>query len=108
MICNSCRKNKAVYDDYYGYLPCEDCRKKQENLKRPGKVPEFTSDSIKEGRKAYFDDYHPAHRKGIASREFREQYGEKAMKRQGFTDKEIKNAKYVWKNGDDSYYNDNN
>jgi len=106
MICPVCKVNPAEKHPYYGYIPCKPCQDRQARLKKPDKLPEFTSDSIKEGRKANFDDIHGAHRKGVPSREFRDRWGEEAMKRQGFTDKEIKNAQYVW--GDDKYYQDGN
>ena len=103
MICNSCHKNNAIYDTYYGWLPCKDCQNRQAGLKKPsGDIPEFEGDSISEQRKACLGDIEPAHRKGVPSKEFRDRWGVKAMKRQGFTDKEIKNAKNVW--DDNSYY----
>ena len=107
-MCIRCGKNESIYDPVYGKLPyCLDCQKQQADLTRPGQIPEMTSDSIKEGRKMYYDDIHPAHYKGQASREFLERWGEKAMKRQGFTDKEIKNSKYVYA-GNDTYYKKGN
>jgi len=62
----------------------------------------MTSDSIKTQRKEFFDDYHPAHRNGVPSAEFRDRWGKKAMKNQGFSDEEIAKAKPVW-NGDKYY-----
>lgn len=108
MKCPVCQVNEAIVDDYYGYLACQPCQDRQAKLKRPGtKIPEFAGESIRKGRKMHSEDIHPAHRKGVASREFREAFGEKAMERQGFTKKEIKEAKYVWA-GDDSYYKKGN
>lgn len=63
----------------------------------------MTTDSIKEQRKEFYDDIHPAHRNGEANSEFRDRWGREAMKRQGFTEKEIDNAKPVYR-GSDTYY----
>lgn len=106
MLCPVCKVNPADKDDYYGYLPCKPCRDRQANLKKPGKAEEITSETIKQGRKEYWGDIHGAHRKGKASREFLEKFGKEAMKRQGFSDKEIKDADYVW--NDDKPYKEGN
>lgn len=107
MVCAACKTNKAELDPYWGYLPCIECQQRQKSLQKPQQQTEFTTDDIKQGRKAYWGDYHPSHRKGKASREFRDTYGKRAMKRQGFSDKEIDNAQYVW-SGDDTYYKQGN
>lgn len=100
VMCPNCGKEAALLHPQFGYIPCKDCQEK-ETIK-PNNQVEFTSENIKEQRKQYFDDIHGAHRSGVASKEFKERWGEDAMKRQGFTEQEIKNAKYVWR--DDSYY----
>lgn len=106
--CVSCKKRDAVVDPLFGTLPyCEVCQKRINGVQHPGKQAEFVGDDIKEQRKAYWHDYHPAHRKGVPSREFRDRYGREAMKRQGYTDKEIDNAQYVW-SGDDTPYKEGN
>lgn len=102
MTCLVCGKNGAIVDATFGVLPCFQCQKRQSTLDKPLKQSEFISQELKDQRKAYSDDFHPAHRKGVPSKEFRDRWGAKAMKRQGFTDKEIKNAKDVW--NDDRYY----
>lgn len=109
MICGACRTNKAINDPYYGYLPCKPCQDRLAQKKHPGaRIPEFAGDDIREKRKMHGDDTHPAHRKGVPSREFREKWGDKAMERQGFTKQEIKNAKYVWAGDSLGYYKKGN
>lgn len=109
MICSVCKVNKATFDEYYGWLPCVECINRQAKRKRPGaKIPEFAGDDIREKRKMFSDDIHPAHRKGVASREFLETWGEKAMLNQGFTKEEIKNSKYVWSGDSKGYYKKGN
>lgn len=101
VMCPNCGERPAVLHPQFGYIPCTECQEK--DLVNPNKQVEFTSESIKDQRKQYFDDIHGSHRSGVASREYRDRWGRDAMKRQGFTDKEIDNAKYVW-SGDDTYY----
>ena len=106
MECPVCKIRPAIVDPEFGVCPCSDCQEAQSRLAKPANVPEFTGDSIKENRKKFWADIHGAHRKGQPSAEFRDTYGKEAMKRQGFTDKEIKNAKPVW--SDDRYYGNKN
>lgn len=103
MICQACKKNKAVLHPYFGFLPCEECQKRQSGLVKPGEQIELTTEDIKSGRKAYWHDYHPSHRKGQLSKEFVDKWGKKAARNQGFSEKEIAEAKNVW--NDDKYYN---
>lgn len=109
MICPNCKKNKAQYDPYWGYLPCSDCQERQATFTTPKAPNEFVPEYLKQDRKANRTDFLPAHRKGQLDKGFVERYGAKKAKQQGFTDTEIKNAKYVWE-GDDgvSYYKKGN
>jgi len=100
--CPICRDNDAIEDPYYGFLPCLPCTEKQRKLKRPNRNVELVPDRIKEDRRAYFDDYHPPHRKGQLSKEWVNRWGADKAKKRGFSDKEIKNAKNVW--NDDRFY----
>lgn len=72
-------------------------------MSKPKHQLEFTSDDIKLQRKEYSKDIIQANRKGELSKEFVETYGASVAKRQGYSDKEIKSAKYVW----DNYYDNN-
>lgn len=103
MKCPVCKKQKATYDPYWGYLPCEECRKRQSKLLKAGKIPEFTSETIKDSRKQFKDDIEQPHRKGQLNKRWLEIHGKDKAKNMGFTDKEIKNAKYVY-DRDDTYY----
>jgi len=82
---------------------CEDC---QNNLTtKHSKVPEFTSEQIKESRQMYHEDIEQPHRKGVLNKAWLESKygGVKRAKQMGFTDQEIKHATYVY-SGDDTYY----
>lgn len=103
MKCNICHIGKARIHPRYGLLPCLSCEKKQASLRSPLTPVEFTSESIKEQRKAYRKDFLPMHNRGELDKGFVERYGAKKAKEHGFTDKEIKNARYVW-SGKDEYY----
>ncbi len=97
MKCPVCKINKATYDEYYGWLPCDECRKKQSQQVKPsGNLPEFTSESIKKQRKEYAADILQPHNRGELSKEWVDVHGKKKAKERGFSDKEIKNAKNVW------------
>ena len=102
MISNNCRKNKAQWDEYYGWLPCKPCTDRQSKLSKPHKQIEFTTASIKLQRKAHWQDIHGHHRKGELSKEYVDKWGKKKVKQLGYSDQEIKKAKKVW--GDDLYY----
>ena len=99
MKCPICRINNAVYDEYYGYLPCDPCKKRQNSLKKPNSQVEFTTSDIKTQRKAYADDILQPYRKGELSKEYIERYGTKRLK---VSKAEAKKARYTW--NDLSYY----
>lgn len=99
MLCPVCSANDAIKDAQLGVLPCESCKTRHSKFKKPDKLHEFTSESIKEGRKKYFKSIVTRYRDGELSKEFVEAYPEraKAMVKEGIhTKKEIKNAKEVW------------
>lgn len=100
MKCPNCGSNEAKVDSQLGIIPCAPCASHPHPI--PHKQIEFTSESIKEQRKTFSSDIRPAHRKGELDRGFVEKYGAKKAKQQGFSDREIHNAKYVW--GVDDYY----
>lgn len=107
MICAACNLNQAVKDEYWGYLPCSQCQNRQSNLKKPGGQIEFAGDEIKDGRIAHANDIEPDHRKGVLNKKWLDLYGKKAAKNRGYTDKEIKGAKYVYA-GANTYYKEGN
>jgi hypothetical protein len=57
-------------------------------------APEFVPESIKEDRQKYFNSLLQPTRGGEISREYLEAYGNGRLKA---TEKEIKNAKYTWR-----------
>jgi hypothetical protein len=107
MKCPVCKVNDAVQDLYWGYLPCKECRDKQSGLKKPGgAIPEFVGEDIKLQRQKYHKDIVPDHRKGELNKEYVDLYGKDRVKKMGYSEKEIKNARYVYSgegNGE-SYY----
>lgn len=103
MICPSCHLGTAQIDKRLGVLPCRLCIKRHRNLRRSSLPPEFTSDSIKQQRKMYRKDILPIHNRGQLDKGWLDRYGAKKAKQRGFTDEEIKNARYVW-DGVDEYY----
>lgn len=105
MKCKSCNHNNAVIHPTYGVLWCTDCRKKHHPQHVPNSTIEFTSESIKEQRKAYITDTLPWHRSGQLDRGAIDRYGIDAVRKRGYTDSEIKFSTYVWDGARDiSYY----
>lgn len=102
MVCPVCKVNDAVFDEYYGWLPCLSCRKRQKTLRKPTKQVEFTSSDIKLQRRAYLKDFLPMHNRGQLSKEWLDTYGTKKAKQRGFSDTEIKKAKKTWTS--ETYY----
>ena len=97
--CPVCGINKALKRPQLGILPCQSCQDRQSGFKRPDIQIEFTSDSIKTGRKEHFKSTLQKYRDGVLSKEFVQAYPERAeaMVKEGIhTEKEIKNAKDVW------------
>jgi hypothetical protein len=97
--CNVCDKNEAQQNGIYGYLPCVECVDKQRQLIVKNRPTEFTTDSIKEERKAYRKEIIQPFRDGQLSKEYVEQYGGKGIVAE---EAEIKNAQNVW--SEDLYY----
>ena len=102
MLCPVCKKNPAIVDPYWGLLPCKDCMDRQAGLARPGGQVEFVGESIKEQRQKFHKDIVPDHRKNELNKEFVDIYGEKRARELGYSDKEIKHAKYVYQ--EEGYY----
>lgn len=102
MLCAVCHTRPALSHLLLGYLPCQECQTRLANLNHPGSLIDLVPQRIKNDRRAGLPDTLPAHRKGHASREFRDRYGAVTMQRQGFSNEEIKNATYVWNS--ETYY----
>ena len=98
--CQVCNLNEAKIDPTFGVIPCEACQAKPHPS--PDKPIEFTSDSIKEQRKEYKDDIQQWHRQGRLNKRKVELVGKEAAKARGYSDREIKEATFVY--DDDNYY----
>lgn len=104
MNCFTCKKNPAIIDKRFGVLPCQACQDRHSGYIRKGELQEFTSESIKQQRKEFGDDIMPWENRGELNKAKLDRYGAKEAKKHGFTDKEIKHAKYVWNS--EKYYKD--
>jgi hypothetical protein len=98
-LCIICGKEKAEFSENFGYLPCKSCQEEARKIPKPKRQVEFTSEQIKEARKVYKKDIIQPYRDGVLSKEYLEQYGTKGIKP---SEEDIKNAKYVWNDGE--YY----
>ncbi len=102
--CQKCNKNQTAVDPVFGISPyCKDCENKLRSFKT--KVPEMVGEGIKENRLKYASDIVAHHYKGHLNKEWLESKwgGVKRAKAEGYTDKEIKDAGYVY-SGSDTYY----
>jgi hypothetical protein len=96
MKCPFC--NSQAVKSKYGYLPCNECQEKHRKLPKARPQIEWTSQEIKDMRKAHYDDIVQPFRGGELSKEYVDRYGTKGIK----TNKgEAKKARPVW---DDKYY----
>lgn len=93
-LCPVCFEHSVEKHPIYGILPCLNCKARRDNLKSPDHLVEFTTDSIRQGRKEYARDIIQPFRGNEASKEFMDAYPEKAKKI--YNKKEIKNIKNVW------------
>lgn len=100
MLCLVCKINEAVKNNTFGMLPCLDCQKRQSTLQIPESQVEFTTEDIKEDRKAYAEDIIQPHRGDTLSREYVEKYGKKGLG--NISDAELAKAEPTWSK--DEYY----
>ncbi len=56
MKCLNCQINESTIHPQLGVLPCSECTNRHKGLKRSSKPVEFTTEEIKEERKAYKSD----------------------------------------------------
>jgi len=94
-----CQKNKSDLDSKLGVVPCLKCRERQRRLPKAGEQVEWTSDEIKEMRRAHADDILQPYRAGELSKEYVDKYGTKSIKA---SKSEVKKANYTWQ--EDKYY----
>lgn len=109
MKCPNCRKNPAQSHPLLGIIPCSACQDKAKSFTKPGDQVEFTTTSIKLQRSEFADDIEQTHYKGVLNKRWVDIYGPGEAKKRGFSDKEIREAKYVMDGvlpAANRYYND--
>jgi hypothetical protein len=94
MLCQNCKTNQAEQNSIFGVLPCLDCRNRLSKLQRPKEQVEFTTDNIKEDRKAFSDDILQPYKGDTLSKEYLEKFGTKGIGNP--TKEKLDNAEYVW------------
>lgn len=109
MLCPSCYKNKGKQTLQGNLLPCTQCQERQDKLFSPNEPVEIIPDYIKDERKERQDSIEQPHIKGELNKRWVDLWGKQEAKKRGFSEKEIKNAKYVYdglrtKNTATSYY----
>lgn len=95
MLCPNCFQQKAIIHPQLGPLPCDSCRKRLDSLLAPGQSIEIIPERIKSERVERGDSILQPHVKGELDKRWVDLWGKDAAKERGFSDKEIKNAKYV-------------
>lgn len=116
MLCLNCHKNEAQTSQQIPVLPCRECQNRQARLPSPHISVEVIPDRIKAERRERQDSIEQPHFKGELNKRWVDTWGVQAAKEHGFTDKEIKKAKYTmdeargergnmsyYKNGEDGY-----
>jgi hypothetical protein len=94
-LCPNCFTNQAQEHLTLGVLPCSPCKTRLDNFPTPQQAAEIIPDYIKEERKERQDSIEQPHFKGELNKKWVDLWGKKAAKERGFSEKEIKNAKYV-------------
>ena len=95
MNCPSCFKRKGIKHATLGILPCKVCSDRQDSLLSPSQSVEIIPERIKAERIERADSILQPHVKGELDKRWTDLWGEQAARDRGFTDKQIKNAKYV-------------
>lgn len=109
--CPSCFIQEAQETLSFGILPCVACQARQDRLFSPQESIEIIPERIKQERQERGDSIEQPHLKGQLNKRWVDLWGQQAAKERGFTDKEIKNAEYVYdgirtKNTAARYYKD--
>jgi|GEM_PF-2204232 len=95
MKCPSCNKKEGKQHLTLGLLPCIECQERHSKLSSPNQAVEIIPERIKSDRQEHGDSILQPHVKGELDKKWIDLWGKKAAKDRGFTEKEIKNAKYV-------------
>lgn len=106
MLCPSCFINEAQHHVSIGVLPCLECQTRMDKLPSPLQSVEIIPERIKSERQERGDSIEQPHIKGELNKRWVDLWGEDAARDRGFTNKEIKNAKYVADGVGLRYYND--
>lgn len=95
MNCPSCFNAPAVVHPQLGLLPCLTCKTRLDALPTPQQAAEIIPDRIKDERKERGDSIEQPHLKGELNKRYVDLWGADEARKRGFSEKEIKNAKYV-------------
>lgn len=95
MLCPSCFKNEAQTHQSLGILPCIGCKARLDSLPSPRQAVEIIPERIKSERQERGDSILQPHLKGELDKRWTDLWGTDAARERGFSEKEIKNAKYV-------------
>ncbi len=93
--CPSCFTNEAIKHNSLGLLPCDTCKKRLDSLPSPRQAVEIIPERIKTERQERGDSILQPHVKGELDKRYVDLWGADAARERGFSEKEIKNAKYV-------------
>jgi hypothetical protein len=96
MNCPNCFAEPANTHPVLGVLPGDVCKKRLDALPAPKDQVEIIPDRIKAERQERQESIEQPHLKGELNKKWVDQWGADAARERGFTDKEIKNAKYVY------------
>ena len=94
MLCPRCNNHDAQIHPQFGVCVCEYCELEESTFDKPSKYPEFTRDSIREGRREYKKDILQPFREGALSKEYLEEYGTTGIE---VSQHQIDNARYTQK-----------
>lgn len=104
MDCPACFKNPAIKHITLGLLPCAACKVRLDKLPTPKQAVEIIPEYIKGERKERQDSIEQPHFKGELNKRYIDLWGADEARKRGFTEKEIKNAKYVYDGTPLKYY----
>lgn len=95
--CPQCQNETAILDNEYGILPGELCQALNSAIPKPTQAHtyDFASPTTKQQRKEYAKSMLQPWVNGVLSKEYIEAWG--TDKLMNVTNKDIKNAKYVYK-----------
>lgn len=92
-LCLTCSKEPAVIHPVYGVMPCQTCSNRRSQNSLPQRPVEFVGADIQQQRAEYGKSIIQPWRGDTLSKEYLELNGTKGIK---VTEKDVKNAKYVW------------